>query len=314
MPIINPRTQAGIIGKIIEDAFTDWDSINSRHQRRVWNRLKSLLSKYALDLSPTGMIRPTGSNLRKVAIILKILDRTIANKAYLGSIEKIIGAYELIEKSNREYYEQLLSGFIDRPAYRELRSIEIDRTLLAVAQKPFREALFNPIRTLLTQHTTSGGEFFELVDLLTRNLLDQKNADGDIVRLGYLRNYHWRKRITRDSLFGYNRAYNETVANLGQMNWFYYSGGLVEASRDFCRNRNEKYWHRREIESWASIPKGKWPEKMPDTNERTIFTLLGGWNCRHSLLPVTQDRVPDEDIDRAIKLGFMAKTEIVTNA
>ena len=41
-----------------------------------------------------------------------------------------------------------------------------------------------------------------------------------------------------------------------------------------------------------------------DTNGATIFSLAGGYNCNHILLPVATEYVPKADLNRAIALGY----------
>jgi hypothetical protein len=43
---------------------------------------------------------------------------------------------------------------------------------------------------------------------------------------------------------------------------------------------------------------------MPDTTADTIFINAGGFNCQHSLLPLSIFAVPKEDVERAITGGF----------
>jgi len=42
-----------------------------------------------------------------------------------------------------------------------------------------------------------------------------------------------------------------------------------------------------EVKEWASLD---WQGKNPATNASNIFTLLGGYNCMHTLLPVSKER------------------------
>ena len=46
-----------------------------------------------------------------------------------------------------------------------------------------------------------------------------------------------------------------------------------------------------------------WQGKMYGTNESTIFVTAGGYNCQHSIMPVSVFAVPKADIERNIKNG-----------
>jgi hypothetical protein len=84
--------------------------------------------------------------------------------------------------------------------------------------------------------------------------------------------------------------------------FFLYQGRPIDTTRPFCRARAGKYWHRREIESWADE---EWSGKTKGTTTATIFNYLGGYNCRHVLVPVRQDVVPASDLERMRKAGYI---------
>jgi hypothetical protein len=48
-----------------------------------------------------------------------------------------------------------------------------------------------------------------------------------------------------------------------------------------------------------------WAGENQSTNEQTIYNFAGGYNCQHSILPVTIDQVPVEVIREAVdKWGY----------
>lgn len=70
-------------------------------------------------------------------------------------------------------------------------------------------------------------------------------------------------------------------------NKFRYNGGLIADSRPFCIERNENIYEYNEIAEWADLP--DWRGRMPGTNKQTIFFYLGGYRCRHWLVPVIEE-------------------------
>jgi len=79
------------------------------------------------------------------------------------------------------------------------------------------------------------------------------------------------------------RQYVFTVAvDTGVEKWLY-AGGVVKDTRDFCMERVGQTFTTEEVKAWAALD---WSGKMAGTDENTIFTALGGWNCRHTLMPV----------------------------
>ena len=81
------------------------------------------------------------------------------------------------------------------------------------------------------------------------------------------------------------RQYVYTVAtDVGIEKWLY-AGGLVKDSRDFCKDRVGQTFTTEEVKSWATLD---WQGKIAGTDENTIFSNCGGWNCLHTLMPIAE--------------------------
>lgn len=91
------------------------------------------------------------------------------------------------------------------------------------------------------------------------------------------------KTVTRDIYAQNDRALTKEYADEYDLDYFIYQGGLMNTSRDFCRQRNGKVFTRDEVESWADINfEGK--PKVYDP-----FLDAGGHNCRHTLDPISEE-------------------------
>jgi hypothetical protein len=96
----------------------------------------------------------------------------------------------------------------------------------------------------------------------------------------------------------YDAAYNSTLAQEFDMNYFIYQGGLIDDSRDFCACHNNKVWTREEATDWINWTpsQGDYPAgyevKQKDQGAHpgymsypgyTPLVDRGGYNCRHML-------------------------------
>lgn len=106
----------------------------------------------------------------------------------------------------------------------------------------------------------------------TRKQLN-KLIEGDKDGLGALQKYH--RNFTYDLYSQIDRATGKTYADDLGFNFAIYEGGLIETSREFCKEHNGNVYHRTEIAEFD--PK---VAKQPDYNP---FTDLGGYACRHHL-------------------------------
>jgi len=139
-----------------------------------------------------------------------------------------------------------------------------------------------PLISILNKNINTGGSFTGMLEEV-RTYLIGIDKEGKLLR--YSRTW------ATDALFTFSRAYQQAVtADLGLEN-YYYAGGAIKDTRDFCRERLDRYWKTPQIEEWAELD---WAGKNPGTTKASIFTYLGGYNCRHSLIPVHESLVPKE--------------------
>lgn len=158
----------------------------------------------------------------------------------------------------------------------------------------------------------------ELVDIfkngiLTRqgkgDLLEQlsKYIKGDGERLGSLQRYV--RQVHSDAVTQYVANYSEVLTEDLGLEFYQYVGNVQDDTRCFCRERVNKYFHRKEIEAWGdgrvgvSVDKNcgyPWQGMIAGTNSSNIFTYRGGWNCEHQFVAVLTTSVPKETILRNI--------------
>lgn len=96
---------------------------------------------------------------------------------------------------------------------------------------------------------------------------------GDREKLGALEKYH--RNFAYDLFSQVDRATAKTYADKLKFDFAIYEGGLIETSREFCKEHNGNVYHKTEVEKFN--PK---VAKQPNYNP---FTDLGGYGCRHTL-------------------------------
>ena len=165
------------------------------------------------------------------------------------------------------------------------------------------EAVVSPIfETLLTGIQTKAS-YSELLTSVIDNITGTPQYDGRL--LAYSR------QLVTDTIAVTDRAFTEIVAADLGLEWYRYLGGRIDTTRCFCNERNGKFYHKKEIELWGNrqglgaCSNGKgWDGMNRATDAQTIFAYVGGYNCQHSLLPVSVFSVPKIAIQDAIEKGY----------
>lgn len=99
---------------------------------------------------------------------------------------------------------------------------------------------------------------------------------NDVIVEKQLVQKYW-SRWTHDIYYQYGRISTDTVRKSLGLKYAIYEGGLIEDSRTFCEQKNDKVFHEDEINSWIDDEfEGKPIGYNPIVD-------LGGFNCRHRL-------------------------------
>jgi hypothetical protein len=179
-----------------------------------------------------------------------------------------------------------------RVLQRQYKTIAAEYLLTA---QSFSLTLLNPIAQEVGAYIATGSRYNDLVNAVSNIVTGGGQTDGAI--LGNAR------AEVGQLVSIYERTATVITADAVGAQFFLYQGRPIDTTRDFCRVRAGKYWHRKEIEAWADED---WKGKMEGTTSTTIFNYLGGYGpCRHVLVPVRQSAVPKEDLDRMRAKGLI---------
>lgn len=169
------------------------------------------------------------------------------------------------------YYGAIVSDF-DAMKYSNVISqlTEQTRTLMAATMEAtYSKVVSETLTTAVLTKSTAA----ELSDVLRAKLLDEGVSTKAVTT------------TASDALYTFSRGYAQTVAEGLNLKHYYYMGTQIATTRSFCTTRLGKAWTQKEVEEWALLT---WAGKIPGTNAQTIYWYVGGFNCRHRLLPISK--------------------------
>jgi hypothetical protein len=249
-------------------------------QAEAWKKIRPILDE--MDVDAAGNIEQTENNVRRIGLINEELKKVLAGseykeavKSFLDSIDK--GVQLTDEIAINAFYGSGLDARFTQPFLEQL-------TANVAARAPLREAV-NALEGLVVGTEANDGRI--LANIKTTATTAQAVADRS-----------------------YSAAVNEEL----DIQWYEYLGGEIDTTRPFCRNREDGIYHKKEIEAWGDgknsagindIRDGTWAGRIEGTDSRSIFTFVGGWNCRHYLVPVPDNKVPDTVKARARAEGYI---------
>jgi len=288
--------------KRLKDVPKSLQKVLEAQQPGILNDINSLLS--SLELSGDS-IKINAKNLKLISQIADDLRGVVLNDEYLSAVKEFA----------KEFNSQaLLNDQLIETTFKDVQIPDLSKVYVETAKKGAIESLvgapidtefIKPIQGILENAVTSGATYSETLTSIRNFVEGEGDKEAKLLR--------YAKQITNDAFAISDRSYTNIVSEALGAEWYYYSGGEFSTTRCFCDERLGKFFHYKEIESWGrgenlgkcDIGGGKWAGEIDGTNEQTIFNFAGGYNCQHSFMIVSEAVVPEEDIQRAISMGFI---------
>ena len=273
----------------LETVPTKFEKMVFESQKKIFDDILSLLDK--LERS-NGSIVMSSNNLLIVDEIAAETKKVILGGEYTQAVKEFAGEFDQQAIINSDYFDKAFGTFTETELAAQIltstKTIAVEAMIGSVDNN-----FVLPLKDLLTKSVSSGSSWVDMVKEIKEFAEGGKEVDGKLLR--------YAKQIASDTFATSDRSYTNAIVEDSDYVWFLYSGGVIGGTRIFCDQRNDRYYHKKEIEKWADIE--KWDGKVKGTDEKSIFIYAGGYNCKHSILPVSILLVPKLDIQRNIKNG-----------
>mgnify|MGYP006268599555 CR=1 FL=1 len=247
----------------------------SKANKKVFDAVIKILSELEVK---DGIILSNVSNLQKIELIAQTIRDVLLEGDYIEAVKDYTRTFES--------HGQIVLNTFDKSA--KLSENEFYQSLIKQTQSNVLELfdssaieyeLVSPIKDLLTISVSSNLRFSDAVNQIRDFIEGSEEIDGALSK--YASTY------ARDAFAMFDRNFSQVVNQEYDVQYWEYAGSMVQGTRDFCKQRVGKAYTREEIESWASL---KWQGKNENTTRQNIFTYLGGYNCMHTLIPISKER------------------------
>jgi hypothetical protein len=295
----------------IEDVPANWAKSIESYQPKLLNRLNRLLNE--LDVVD-GQLVKSAANLNRISAIIAGMRDYMTTGEYVKIVEQFNSEFTVQQGLTASYFSQVLEvepivTSFNAQLYQLNRATAIEGVLSNAA---LDDMLLKDVRATLFEAVGSNARFGNTYDALQNLIVGDAEREGQLLR--------YSRQIVSDTFATTDRAYTQLISEEHGFQWFRWLGGKMKTTRCLCLNLNGRYLSKGELEKIGSfelsvIPElascrtgNGWAGAMPNTNSQTIFTVAGGYNCQHSILPVSTFGVPKVDIDRAIANGTFKPT------
>lgn len=247
-------------------AFTAFFS--TKVNREIRKILEEFIDSWDNDRSIKGRL----ARVRVINRFRSEISRKLSTGVLKTAYEDLIDSYkELVTIGN--VYFSLLSEKYDKQLYRQIYKDSIAYLKESLTGAGINKNVVTPLMDKIYEMNMRGVTKRELRSWL-KDYLETRNVSG-----------RHAEQVAVDALYQMTSYYqNQIAADLNIQHW-YYAGTRIKTSRSFCVSRYGRAFTQAEVESWAGLT---WAGKIPGTTKTTIFTYRGGYNCRHTLRPISR--------------------------
>lgn len=282
----------------LDKAADSFDGVITKSQKKIYDEVVALL--HDLELDSNKHVKQTIKNLKIITSIKSKLASIANNGAWLSGVNGFLKVFDVLLKEQNAYFakafpENTLSEKA-KDKHMLMKQIAVQNVVDALTGDGLQANVTNKINDILLRAVTSNAKFTDLQDELRAHLIGEDGGTGALSR--YASTY----AVTAMSQFtGQN---NKLLTQDLDAEWFMYVGSTMETTREFCDCLVKKrYIHRSEFHKilqgdidghqCAIYKKTGLPYGMiAETNEDNFQVNVGGWNCRHQLVPVSEVVVP----------------------
>jgi hypothetical protein len=289
--------------KLLETVPESIVTAAEKAQRDAWRKLGPLLAE--MDVDATGNIRQTEDNIRRIGLITEELNKVLAGGEYKDAVQSFLSSIDEGVQLTDEIAKKIDSNFQPDNIQKQLLAISKQNAINAFFGSGLRDNVTVPFLEQLTANVAARAPLREATKALQGVIEGTETTDGRL--LANVRTTANTAQAIADR--SYAAAVNEELG----IEYFQYLGGEIPTTRPFCEHREGAIFHRKEIEAWGNgensagindINDGTWAGRIDGTDSRSIFTFVGGWNCRHFLVPVIKQKVPASVVARAKAEGY----------
>lgn len=296
--------------KRLDSAGEDFASASAQVEKTMLKNAVSQLEKLNRDSS--GKIIPNIKNLTVVQNVIKSIESTMSQKEYKALVSGLLSEMDKQAEINDKILEKQLGKELEKDfANSMLNNIKVSTQ--ANLTQVSTANISNGLAQFLNTAVSGGSSYKEVQAYVQDYLIGAEGKDGSLVR--------YTRQIANDSFAIADRSRIRIISESTGAEFYRYQGGEIDTTRCFCEERNGLVFHIEEIKAWGGgdISAGDltsacgypWQGMNTGTNSGNIFDLLGGYNCMHTLVPVSELDVPEEVLLRAIKNGYYKPSDEV---
>lgn len=234
-----------------------------------------LLDKMNVFLDKFDFSLNIGQNLNVLLEIQTALPMMLQSVGYVALINELVKKIDDSLTKLEGYFTNIFDNYPEKgTAITSAYRVALEQVRRSLLGEGLQQSYVTDIVKTLQFHVYSKSQKSVFREALKKVL----GENGQPLR--YVTTY------SSDALYQFSRAYTEEITKALDTKYYYYMGTKIKTTRSFCRDRVGKAYKKSEVQGWAKLD---WGGKIAGTNGQNIVMYVGGYNCRHRLLPISKE-------------------------
>lgn len=270
------------------------ESLYTRIEKEQLKLLETLLKELDLLKTVDGKIVFDAKNLQLIDQLAETMQRTMFEGGYVEAVRDFAKEFDTQKDLNAKIFQEKFGMATDKEIFDLVVQTGKIRAINRLSSGAIAERFIEPLKDALIRASASGTQITNVIKDMYEYMRGDGENDGKLL--------NWVKQTASDYFSFADREYTKILSDELNIEYWRYTGGLMETSRCFCVERNGNIYHKTEFEEWGRNPK-YWAKtgkdckgggRIAETNEENIFIYLGGYRCNHSIIPMDISEVPEE--------------------
>lgn len=260
------------------------DDIKST-EKSIFSTVLSFLRRLS---QKDGRLVNEEDSVRQMAKIRRALRKVVRESTIDKKIEAFIPNFEKVDRFTRDIYGDILGGDVDIPDIDAYRALAIDQLISAFDEnKGLDSSYIIPLQKRIFEAIQLEMPVNEAINYIRPFVVGTTDSGGNLAS--------YSRTIATDLINGYSAFADYQIAKANGMDGFFFSGSLINTSRQTCIDMVNGSGEFEEI----AIEPGLFaiedvdkivvigrdnPGWRPETTVETYFILRNGYNCRHFLV------------------------------
>lgn len=248
--------------------------------------LSTVLSRLS-SMSGTNRVSLGKTNAKKLQAIRKSILDIVRNKDYVDNAQTYLDSFSELDEIIVSQVKAVNDIAVSKSLINRVKGPSLAQFEQKLLGSGLEGTVVDPLMTKISQLVTTGADYKDIEKELTSLIV------GEAGELGALRRYVG--QVSVDTVNQYAGQIQEAIRTENGLQWYVYAGSIIKTSRPQCiKWVNKRYIHESELPREITWAFRNGSGMINPTTPATWSINRGGYNCRHDVVAVSDEVVPED--------------------